>query len=141
MTVPASRFQNVNKAYGGSKSLFSSNATTIALDAFTLQIEAGACFGLVGANGAGKTTLIKCLLDSCEPNSGNIDIFGLSHRLTPSRARLAYLPERFNPPHNLTGRDFLQYMATIPYVLRYEGYLPAPIPLRQTAATLVDFSQ
>ena len=42
---------------------------------------------------------------------GTIEIFGISHRKTESRARLAYLPERFNPPFYLTGRDFLQYMA------------------------------
>ena len=101
MSVPALRFQRVRKAY----------ASAMALDAFTLQIEAGECFGLVGANGAGKTTLIKCLLDFCEPDSGNIEIFGVPHRHTTSRARLAYLPERFNPPYYLTGRDFLQYMA------------------------------
>lgn len=106
MTVPALRFSQVSKTYAG----------TSALSAFTLDIATGECFGLVGANGAGKTTLIKCLLDFCEPdrtNGGTIEIFGLSHRKTESRARLAYLPERFNPPYYLTGRDFLQYMATM----------------------------
>ena len=104
MSIPALRFQGVTKTYGG----------VHALDGFTLDIAPGECFGLVGANGAGKTTLIKCLLDFCEQDKthgGTIEIFGISHRLTPSRARLAYLPERFNPPYYLTGRDFLQYMA------------------------------
>lgn len=101
MSVPALQFQSVCKAYAGAN----------ALGAFTLQINAGECFGLVGANGAGKTTAIKCLLDFCELDSGNIDIFGVAHHHTNARARLAYLPERFNPPHYLTGRDFLQYMA------------------------------
>ena len=121
MTVPALRFQNVRKAYAKAKAFGSFNADTkalgafsasaAALDAFTLQIEPGECFGLIGANGAGKTTLIKCLLDFCEPDSGAIEIFGVPHRQTAARARLAYLPERFNPPYYLTGRDFLQYMA------------------------------
>jgi ABC-2 type transport system ATP-binding protein len=101
MSIPALRFQRVSKAYGG----------VTALDAFSLQIEPGECFGLVGVNGAGKTTLIKCLLDFCEPDAGTIEIFGVSHRQTASRARLAYLPERFNPPYYLTGRDFLQFLA------------------------------
>jgi ABC-2 type transport system ATP-binding protein len=30
--------------------------------------------------------------------------------LTRSRYRLAFLPERFNPPFYLTGKDFLRYM-------------------------------
>ncbi|HTE14592.1 MAG TPA: ABC transporter ATP-binding protein [Burkholderiales bacterium] len=101
MTVPALRFHDVHKSFGGAG----------ALNAFTLSVEPGECFGLVGANGAGKTTLIKCLLDFCEPDKGQIGIFGVPHRQTVSRARLAYLPERFNPPYYLTGRDFLQYMA------------------------------
>ena len=91
----------MSKTYGGAS----------ALDHLTLDVHVGECFGLIGANGAGKTTLIKCLLDFCEPASGTIEIFGVSHRQTTSRARLAYLPERFNPPYYLTGRDFLQYMA------------------------------
>ena len=70
----------------------------------------GEFFGLVGVNGAGKTTLIKCLLDFCDADGGAIEIFGVPHRDTAARARLAYLPERFNPPFYLTGRDFLQYM-------------------------------
>ena len=101
MTEAALRFQSVHKSY----------TRTEALSAFTLSIAAGECVGLVGANGAGKTTLIKCLLDFCEPDSGDIEIFGTSHRQTAARARLAYLPERFNPPYYLSGRDFLQFMA------------------------------
>jgi ABC-2 type transport system ATP-binding protein len=103
MTVSALCFQNVYKSYAG----------TAALGAFTLSIEAGECFGLAGANGAGKTTLLKCMLDFCEPDSGSIDIFGVPHRQTGSRAQLVYLPERFSPPYYLTGRDFLRYMARL----------------------------
>lgn len=95
------RFERVRKRY----------AATTALDAFSLTVASGECFGVVGANGAGKTTLIKCLLDFCEADGGRIEIFGVDHRLTLARARLAYLPERFNPPHYLTGRDYLRFMA------------------------------
>ncbi|HTS54369.1 MAG TPA: ABC transporter ATP-binding protein [Burkholderiales bacterium] len=97
---PALRFTRVNKRYGPS----------IALDAFSLTVGTGQTFGLVGMNGAGKTTLIKCLLDFLEPDGGAIEIFDVSSHLTRSRSRLAFLPERFNPPYYLTGRDFLCYM-------------------------------
>jgi ABC-2 type transport system ATP-binding protein len=50
------------------------------------------------------------MLDFCEADRGGISIFGTPHRATPARARLAYLPERFNPPFYLTGRDFVRYM-------------------------------
>jgi ABC-2 type transport system ATP-binding protein len=111
LSVSALQFQGVSKTY----------ADTGALGGFTLTVHAGECFGLVGANGAGKTTLIKCLLDFCEPDAGTIAIFGVPHRQTVSRARLAYLPERFNPPYYLTGGDFLQYMARMHRVAFRQG--------------------
>ena len=101
--APALRFDHVAKAYGATR----------ALDDFSLTVERGDLFALVGGNGAGKTTLIKCLLDFTAADSGRIEIFGAPNVTTASRADLAFLPERFNPPHYLTGRDFLRYMAEL----------------------------
>jgi len=81
-----------------------------ALSGVDLEIRAGEAFGLVGANGAGKTTLIKCLLDLAPFESGSVRIFGVSAREPASRARLAYLPERFMPPHYLRGGEFISLM-------------------------------
>ena len=100
-STAAISFSGVTKSYGA----------TPALDDLGLEVRRGELFGLVGGNGAGKTTLIKCLLDFCEIDAGEIRLFGASHRLTSSRRELAFLPERFNPPYYLTGRDFLRYMA------------------------------
>src|ERR1051325_9995815 len=96
-------FDKVSKSFGD----------TAALDDFTLDVRRGELFGLVGGNGAGKTTLIKCMLDFARADRGEIRIFGVSHRLTSARRELAFLPERFNPPFYLTGRDFLKYMAQL----------------------------
>jgi len=109
MSTTALRFAQVLKTYAGMP----------ALADFSLEVRAGESFGLVGVNGAGKTTLIKCLLDFCGADRGSIEIFGVPHRATVARARLAYLPERFNPPFYLTGRDFLKYMHKL-YGERYE---------------------
>ena len=100
MSDTALRFANVGKSFGSEPALVD----------VSFEVRRGECFGLVGENGAGKTTLIKCMLDFCDADGGGIEIFGVSHRLTAARAPLAYLPERFNPPFYLTGRDFLQYM-------------------------------
>jgi ABC-2 type transport system ATP-binding protein len=78
-----------------------------------LAVGAGEAFGLVGANGAGKTTLIKCLLDLCAFDSGTIEIFGVTARNPAARRRLAYLPERFNPPDYLRGGEFLALMSEL----------------------------
>jgi ABC-2 type transport system ATP-binding protein len=85
----------------------------VALDDVELSIAGGEAFGLVGANGAGKTTLIRCLLDITAPDAGSIAIFGVPSRQAAARARLAYLPERFVPPHYLTGEEFLRTLAAL----------------------------
>lgn len=83
------------------------------LDQINITIPQGTFVGLVGANGAGKTTLIKCILDFCSIDSGNIQLFGIGHKQTTSRSKLTYLPEKFTPPYYLTGAEFLRYMAEL----------------------------
>jgi len=81
-----------------------------ALSGVDLDVAPGEAFGLVGANGAGKTTLIKCMLDLTACDSGAVEIFGVAAGNPAARRRLAYLPERFNPPHYLRAREFLAMM-------------------------------
>lgn len=100
MEPPALAFRHVSKAFG----------TASALTEVELEVSAGELFGLVGMNGAGKTTLIKCLLDSSRADSGSIEVFGVTSLLPAARGRLAFLPERFNAPFYVTGRDFLRLM-------------------------------
>ncbi len=97
---PAVRVQSLAKRFGALD----------ALAGISLDVAAGEAFGLVGANGAGKTTLMKCVLDLCTFDSGAVEIFGAPSRVAESRRRLAYVPERFVPPHYLTGREFLEMM-------------------------------
>jgi ABC-2 type transport system ATP-binding protein len=96
-TAAALRTEGLVKDFGAQR----------ALDRVALELAPGAALGLVGANGAGKTTLIKCALDLCAPDAGRVEIFGQDSRQAAARARLAYLPERFVPPHYLLGREFL----------------------------------
>jgi len=81
-----------------------------ALCGVDLEVAAGEGFALVGANGAGKTTLIRCLLDLAACNAGTIELFDSAASNPAARRRLAYLPERFNPPHYLRGAEFLRAM-------------------------------
>lgn len=89
------------------------------LKGVNLAVKRGEYFGLVGVNGAGKTTLIKSLLDFCQVDRGKIRIFDTKHRLTAARKRLAFLPERFNPPFYLSGREFMRYMSAL-YGVSYQ---------------------
>jgi ABC-2 type transport system ATP-binding protein len=103
MTEPVLEINAVSKSYGRKQVLSDIN----------LSICEGEYIGLVGLNGAGKTTLIKCLLDFCALDSGQIRIFGREHRDTESRKSLVFLPEKFTPPYFLKGNDFLKYMAAL----------------------------
>ena len=86
-----------------------------------LAIERGAVVGIMGQSGCGKTTLIKCLLDLVACDAGEAEIFGVPSRRPQARARLAYLPERFVPPHYLRAREFVASMLE----LAGERYDPA----------------
>jgi ABC-2 type transport system ATP-binding protein len=109
MPEPSVRFLGVSKSFGRAE----------VLRGIDLDVQSGECVGLAGVNGAGKTTLIKCLLDFCDLDSGSIEIHGTPHRRPQSRARLAFLPERFTAPYFLTGREFIAMMLRL-FGCRYE---------------------
>ena len=99
-TRDAVRVRALSKRYGN----------VAALVGVELVVAAADAFGLVGANGAGKTTLLKCLLDLTSADAGAAEIFGVPAQRPAARRRLAYLPERFMPPHYLRGREFIATM-------------------------------
>jgi ABC-2 type transport system ATP-binding protein len=95
--------KDVHVSYGGLK----------AVENINLQVNPGEFFGLIGLNGAGKTTLIKTLLDLRSQNGGDVRIFGRSPHEKGVKKRLAFLPERFEPPWFLSGMEFLKFSARL----------------------------
>lgn len=73
MSTTVVKIQNLVKRY---KEL-------IALDNFSLEIQEGEVFGLLGPNGSGKTTTINCLLSLLTYDKGEIEIFG--EKMSPNR--------------------------------------------------------
>lgn len=102
MSLPV-LFSNVTKRYG----------TRAILRGVDLEIASGETVGLIGINGAGKSTLLKAMLDLTSIDDGRIELFGSIHTVTAARDRLAYLAERFIPPHYATGHDFLRFMSRL----------------------------
>ena len=81
----------------------------IILDEISLSVASREIFGLIGLNGVGKTTLIKSILTLVKPTAGTVHIFGADHMNPESRAKLAFLPEKFQPPPLLTGAEFIRF--------------------------------
>ena len=75
----------------------------------SFDVRPAEVFGLVGLNGAGKTTLIRAILNLRTP-SGTISLFGESNRVADARRNLIYLPERFHPPLQLKGFEYLSIL-------------------------------
>ncbi|MBY0431204.1 MAG: ABC transporter ATP-binding protein [Rhodospirillales bacterium] len=73
----------------------------------SIEVRPGEILGLIGLNGVGKTTLIKSILGLGDSRRGHIRIFGIDNGQTASRARLAYLPEKFQSSPLLKGWEFL----------------------------------
>jgi ABC-type multidrug transport system ATPase subunit len=70
-------------------------------------------FGLLGPNGAGKTTLLSILVLALEPTSGTRIYAGVDARRIRSRPvirrSIGYLPQDFQPIHQLSGREYLRH--------------------------------
>ena len=84
---PALRIRALRKRY----------AKFEALREVDLDVGAGEAFGLVGANGAGQDDAHQMPARTRSMRRGTIEIFGVAARESGGKARLAYLPERFNP--------------------------------------------
>ncbi len=99
--------QNLTKTYSGN---------VHALNGIDLNIGSG-MFGLVGPNGAGKTSLMRILAGLLRPTSGEINIFGNDIKTgqgkQAAKSMLGYLPQELGLYPNLTGREFLDYIAIL----------------------------
>lgn len=80
----------------------------------TFNISDG-LIGILGPNGAGKTTLIKILATLLFAKEGNIEINNISYmkNIVDIRKILGYLPQNFKAYPQLTGREFLEFVANI----------------------------
>jgi ABC-2 type transport system ATP-binding protein len=84
-----------------------------ALDSLNLSVESGEIFGLIGPNGAGKTTALRIISALLLPTSGNVEVFGLDVVKKPAEVRkiISYLPEEAGAYRNLSGWEYLHFMA------------------------------
>ena len=84
-----------------------------ALRGLTFSVEKGEIYGLIGPNGAGKTTTIRIAATLLTPTGGTLTIDSINVKDEPGKVReiISYLPEEAGAYKNLTGREYLRFMA------------------------------
>ena len=100
--------ENLKKSYG----------TTQAVKNISFKVEQGEIFGLLGPNGAGKTTTLRALCTLTTPDSGKIEVSGISAIDNPrdARKRLGYVAQEVALDKVLTGRELLQLQAALYHI-------------------------
>lgn len=85
-----------------------------ALDGLTFHVFPGEIYGLIGPNGAGKTTTLRIIATLLKPTSGVVRVFGFDVVDDAEKVRriISYLPEEAGAYKNLSGREYLEFMAS-----------------------------
>lgn len=95
--------KNLKKNYG----------SLVAIDGISFEVNEGEIFGLIGPNGAGKTTALRIISTIIQRTSGEVEVFGykLGNEDEKIREIISYLPEEAGAYKNLTGFQYLKFMA------------------------------
>ncbi|PEL86063.1 ABC transporter ATP-binding protein [Bacillus wiedmannii] len=93
--------RNVTKSFKGK----------IAVNNFSMELQAGECVGLIGPNGAGKSTLIKVISDITNPTAGEVLLNGI--KISKMKREIGYLPQYPNFFHWMTARETLMFMGQL----------------------------
>ncbi|MEH6939845.1 ABC transporter ATP-binding protein [Bacillus sp. JJ664] len=93
--------KNVTKTFKGK----------IAVNNFSMELQAGECIGLIGPNGAGKSTLIKVISDIIYADSGEVFLNG--KKISQMKREIGYLPQYPNFYHWMTAKETLTFMGQL----------------------------
>jgi ABC-2 type transport system ATP-binding protein len=102
--IPAIEVSKLTKKFG----------EITALKGVNFRVFKNEIFGLIGPNGAGKTTTLRILSTLISQTYGEASIFGFDVQRNPDDVRsiISYLPEDAGAYQNLSGFEYLQFMAS-----------------------------
>jgi len=83
---------------------------TLALDALSLDVPPGSCFGLVGPNGSGKSTTLRSVIGLVRVDAGLIQVAGhdVATELREARAAMGVVLDPLQLFERLTATEFLR---------------------------------
>jgi len=95
------------------RNLWKSYGKINALKGIDFEVREGEIFALIGPNGAGKTTTLRIIATLLSPDKGTVELMGYDVRKESDKIRekISYLPEEAGAYRNLTGIDYLKFMA------------------------------
>jgi len=80
-----------------------------------LVVKQGTILGIIGPSGSGKTTTIRMITGALQPTTGEISVLG--ERPTKfrrsTRERIGYMPQLFTLYADLTGRENVDFVASL----------------------------
>ena len=81
----------------------------------SLEIHGGEIFGFLGPNGAGKSTIIKSIVGIQTITSGEIEVSGydVEKQVVGAKMQIGYVPDHYALYENLTGREYVNYIADL----------------------------
>ena len=97
----------------------------------SFEVNGGEVFGFLGPNGAGKSTIIKSVVGIQTITEGNIEVCGydVDRQSIQAKHNLGFVPDHYALYENLTGREYINYIADLYSVSqeerdeRIEGYV------------------
>ncbi len=100
---PMVQVSHLNFRYGAIK----------AVDDVSLIVPEGQAVALLGPNGAGKSTLLNLLLGLCAPDSGTVEIMGLSPADAVQRGLVGVMLQGTTLPAYTRVGELLQYLSRL----------------------------
>lgn len=117
--------------------------SVLANDSLTFSVKQGEVFGFLGPNGSGKSTTIRTLLGLLKPTSGTATVLGADIHdeaaLIEAKRRIGYLPDHLGFNEDVTGKQVLEYHASMKGDSRRDELLdiftpPIERPIREYSA-------
>jgi branched-chain amino acid transport system ATP-binding protein len=107
-----------------------------ALDAVTLDLEAGHILGVIGPNGAGKSSLVNIICGSYQPNEGSVKLDGREVlSLAPHRRAAMGLSRTFQNLALFRGMSVFDNAMVGRHLRIRDGMLSSMLPLPKAVAS------
>ncbi len=109
---PKLTLRHFSKRYGNNKHY--------SVNDVSFEVNGGEIFGFLGPNGAGKSTIIKSIVGIQPLTSGDIEVCGfhVEKQAVQAKLRTGFVPDHYALYENLTGREYINYIADLYQVTR-----------------------